>query len=337
MGTRLVSVHGWGIAVAIAWSLAGARAARADDALRPVRVAVDVTASGPCGASDVARAIAQRVRRPVLFTADAPTRVGVRFAEDGVEVAAEIAFEGASGKDTRSVSGHSCDEVSAAAAVVAATWLEGEPARAAEPPPGALRAEPSGPAASRLAAGSPATPKAEAAAEAPGGPSRSAEDARWLFGAHGVASAAIVNGVVLGGQVGLGRSFGRHVELRAFLRGAVVSETQAQGTAQLAFGTVPIDACVRAPVARTVAVGACARVEPGFVRIDYVGVGLTRPWLGAGPGVRARWSLAPVALEVEAFAPAQALGYDVRAGRANPQLFRAFSASFAAGVVLPIP
>lgn len=152
-----------------------------------------------------------------------------------------------------------------------------------------------------------------------------------------MASAAIVNRAVLGGQVGLGRSLGRHVELRAFLRGAVVSEAQARGTAHLSFGTLPLDACVRAPLARTVAIGACARVEPGFVRIDYAGAALVRPWLGAGPGVRARWSVAPVALEVEAFAPAQALGYDVREGRANAQMFRAFSTSFAAGVVLPIP
>jgi hypothetical protein len=305
-----------------------------------VALPVHVDVGEGCPALPIEHALAERVRRSVAFTAAARTTVIVRFAVASEEgTTAELSFEGISGEDRRTIRGASCEDVAAALSIVAATWVESEPSPEDEGPERG-RERPSPPERAVMpvppVVADSATARRAEARRSPDLSGAAASSPFWL-GAHVASNPGIVSGLLPALQLTGALRVRERFELRVGLRGARAEDEQARGKASLLWGTLPIDGCMGFRLGHAFEFSPCARFEPGVVGIDYDRVTRTLPWIGAGPGARIAWSAAPIRLELEAFAPVQVLGWDIRADRATLEPFRSVTASLGAGVMMSIP
>ncbi len=148
--------HGLGGALAASLLLV-VRLGRAQPAPEPAAepalpVAFEIVTNDDCAAERFRAALTTGVRRPFALREEAPTELRLRVTlGSGGALAADASFEGASGSAQRSLRG-SCNEITAALALVAATWLEAEPRL--EPAPAATAT----PAITPSASGAPAPP-----------------------------------------------------------------------------------------------------------------------------------------------------------------------------------
>lgn len=286
-------------------------------------VTIEVTTVAHCPARRFHDELDARMRRP--FEVRAASRatlhvaIGPAKAGAGGDLEGHASFAGASGNAERSVRG-TCDEITAALALVATTWLEGEPAAdpAPKPPPAALPAP----------AIAPTSLPAESPSAAP------LPRKHLSFGAHGISTFGLVGGPAGGAAVSVAYEMERF-ELRGALRGALGGETIAAGRARYAWLTAGLDGCVHALTGTFVRLAACARLEPGYFRADFAGSARGLPWVTGGAGMRVGWSTGPVRLEIEGFASLPVTGYRVTPTDATIMPFPGLGAAVAAGVMVP--
>jgi hypothetical protein len=304
-------------------------------------VALEVVTTDECTAGQFRAALVGRVRRPLDLRDDAATKLRLLVTSEGRGMlAGDATFEGASGRAQRSVRG-SCDEVSAALALVAATWLEAEPSSEA-PAERAAPSPESAPDAPVAPAPSVATPVAiEPATVGPDrtsarvpAPDAAAPPRPFAVGGHGVANVGVVGGPAAGAAIAFAYERGR-LELRGAVRGALASETLVSSTAHYAWLTAPLDGCAHALSSRVVRLAACARVEPGYLHVEFADLGHSLPWLALGAGGRIGWAAGPLRLEIEAFAALPVTGYRVTRTGTTLVPLRAVAGGFAAGFMVP--
>lgn len=343
--------HGLGGALAASLLLA-ARLGRGQPAPEPtLPVSFDIVSSDDCTAERFRAALAARVRRPFALRDGATTKLQVRVTRgSGGALAANASFEGASGSAQRSVRG-SCNEITAALALVAATWLEAEPRIEAEPaptptPPVPAPPAPAPPAPAPPEAAAPAAPPPEAptiAAPAAPAEARATAGTRasvvspprpYAVGGKGVASGGLVSGPAFGVAVSFAYE-GARFELRAALAGALGTDTLTSSTAHYAWLTAPLDGCAHALSGRAVRLAGCVRVEPGYLRVQFADIAHSLPWLAVGAGVRLGWNAGPIRLEIEGFADLPVSGYRITREGTTFVPFRAAAGAFAAGFMVP--
>lgn len=301
-------------------------------------VALDIVTNDDCTAERFRTALTARVRRPIDVRDGAGAKLRVRVTRgSGSALAADASFEGASGLAQRTVRG-SCSEITSALALVAATWLEAEPRIEAEPPaPAPVEAPaPQAPApqapAPEPSAPPPITPPAPARgarSDAAAGPRK-----RYSIGGHGVASVGLVSNPALGAALAFAYE-GERFELRAGLRGALGTDTLSSSTAHYAWLTVPLDGCAHALTGGVLRLAGCARVEPGYLHVQFADVAHSLPWLAVGAGARFGGNVGPIRLEIEGFVDLPVSGYRIDRQGTTFVPFRAAAGSFAAGFMVP--
>jgi hypothetical protein len=352
----------------VASTIVLARRGPAQPAVAPPRLAValQVTTVEGCPAERFQRALEARVRRPLEIRGEASSSLRVAIVAAGAaRFEGTASFAGASGRATRAIRG-TCDEVTAALALVATTWLEAEPLpepeRAAaaaaagaaaastpepsaaplttEPPSAPAAAEPAVPPAASASAPSPsATPTVERAPPPAARETRASPDAppalhRFAVGAHGVATFGVVGGPAAGG--GLAIAYRRpRLELRGGIRAAFGGESIEAGPARYVWLTVPLDGCLHVLTRGPFAFAGCARIEPGYFNATFLGTDRALPWLSLGFGLRGGWSVGPVRLEIEVFEGVPVTGYRITPTDATIVPFRAIVPMIAAGVMVP--
>ncbi|CAN5925243.1 hypothetical protein BH11MYX4_BH11MYX4_42430 [soil metagenome] len=291
----------------------------------PLPVVIDLTTVDACPADRFRTALEARVRRPFEVRAEgtATLRVTIANAGDGA-LQGTASFKGASGDATRSVRG-SCDETTAALALVAATWLEAEPSVAPE----ALAVPTPVPSVSAVPTAPPPSPAPPAPSPPPPPPARR----RLSIGAHGVGTFGLVGRPAGGAALSLAYETDR-LELRAGIRGALSAETVPSGEARYAWLTTAVDGCAHALAGRALRVAGCVRVEPGYFHVSFAG-DRSLPWLSAAAVARLGVSVGPVRLELETFASLPVTGYRITRESDNLVPFRALAPGLAAGIMVP--
>ena len=318
-------------------------------ALPALPVAIDITTIDACPKGRFRTALASRVRRPfeVREEASATLRITIAKAAKG-ELEARASFKGRSGIASRSVRG-SCDEITSALALVAATWFEAEPAlepvpaavpasvddepavapaATTEPPPSIPPVVPPPAVAPRPAAAPPRRPAPPSDAGA-AGPRK-----RFSLGAHGLATFGLVGNAAGGAGVALAFETDRF-ELRGGLRGALSAETLPSGQAHHVWVTAPIDGCLHALTGRVLRLAGCLRVEPGYFRVSFANIQDGEPWLSTAAAARLGWSVGPIRLELEGALTLPITGYRITRTETTFDPFRALAPGLAAGVMIP--
>ena len=221
---------------------------------------------------------------------------------------------------------------------MAATWLEAEPRievpapplaapapAPPAPPPPPPTAEPP-PLETRLVT---APPPRTASADSAAGPRKP-----YSMGGHAVASVGLVSNPAFGAALAFAYE-GRRFELRAGVRGALGTDTLTNSTAHYAWLTAPIDGCAHALTGRVLRLAGCARIEPGYLHVQFADIAHSLPWLAAAAGARVGWNVGPLRLEVEGFADLPVSGYRIDRAGSTFVPFRAAAGSFAAGFMVP--
>lgn len=247
----------------------GAAQPAVDQARLPL--ALQITTVEGCPAQRFQGALEARVRRPFEIQPGAASVLRVSLVGAGAGVVGTASFSGASGQATRSIGG-SCDEVTAALALVATTWLEAERVEPATATPSAV---------------GPAT-TAPAAPDAPG-PAQTTPRPRFAVGAHGVATFGLTDGPAAGAGLAFAYQVGR-LELRGGLRGALGGETIAAGNARYRWLTVPLDGCFHLANGRSFSLAGCGRAEPGLFYASFGGADRPLPWISLGAPIARRMS-----------------------------------------------
>lgn len=334
---------------AATWLAAGRASAQeaTSDGQRALPVEVTVTTNGACPATRFREQLDARVRRPITVRDGAPTSLRIVVSSAGAALEGTAYFTGASGKDSRAVRG-TCEEISAALALVATTWVEAEPAvpELAAPPAGssagAERAPPATPDAPRTeppTVASPTTsattrPRADTDADADTRREPALPTRRFALGAQGFVSVGLVGGPAAGGGIAIAHT-GERVELRAGARVAFGGDTVTAGSARYVWLTAPIDGCLRVPTGPTFPVAACARVEPGAFNASFAGSDRLLAWLGLGAGARVGWAQPAFRIELEGFIVSPVTGYRITPTETTLMPFRAVAPALAAGIMVP--
>ncbi len=301
----------------MASALALASNARAEPArASPLEIAVRIESPAACPGETFLAALARRTRRPFEVRPESKVTLLITVATTDAGFEAAAAFAGASGRAERTVRG-SCDEISAALALVSAIWLESEPT---SPTRTVLPVADAG--------GGDALEHARDNAPTP----RATTSHTWV-GAQGFAAFGVFGRPAVG--AGLFGTYERErVDARLGLRGALANDAIALGTAHFDWLVVPLDGCLHTRT--TVRVSGCARVEPGFLHASFVR-STSLPWLTLGVGPRLDARVGPARLELETFVVATATGYRVSPAGATLVPFRSIATATAIGVALPLP
>jgi hypothetical protein len=298
----------------------------------PVRVTFEIEDAAGCGEGTLQQNISLRLGRPLRTGSRESTRVHIVIERVNTVIRASATFEGASGRDRRSVTGTSCPEAIAALSVIVATWIEIETTLSV-PPSGERRAGDTPPPAPNPA--QPETPTPPQREQLPG--ASMPTQARLLLGGHASLATGILGRPIAGAQVGLTWRAMGWFELRGLMLGQIGAESNAGGNVDFRAVSAMLDGCVRASLLRPLSLGACARLSFGLMHVQYKETTLPLlPIANAGPGLHLRWDLGSIMLETEVFLAAQALGYGVAGNQAKTNHFSSSSAFFGAGFVIPL-